>query len=127
MVYRRLLYTEERVRAMFNRMRSELDEMAARHAAEAYRLRLELDEVRAQFDELRSTVLARTRAEVELDELRRLRDIGRARAAQRDSSTAVRWSFILGCDPSQVAISSKIEGHLNTQPKISTKPSSPRD
>jgi len=81
---RRLLYTEERVRALFARMRSELHEMAARHASEQYRLRQELDEVRAQFDELRSIASARSRAETELDELRRLREIGRARAAQRD-------------------------------------------
>ena len=56
---RKLLYAEERVRAMFARMR----------------------------DELRAVSLARSRAEVELAELRRLRDIGRARLAQRDPAT----------------------------------------
>jgi hypothetical protein len=47
-------------------------------------MRAELNEVRAQFDQLRSISLARQRAEVELAELRRLREIGRARAAERD-------------------------------------------
>ena len=45
---------ESRVRRMFARMRAELDEMASRHAAEADRLREELNQVRAAFDELRS-------------------------------------------------------------------------
>ena len=81
---RKLVYTPERVHAMFARMRSELREIADRHAAEVESLRCELDEVRAQFDELRSVSLARQRAEAELRELYRDRAIARARAAERD-------------------------------------------
>ena len=84
---RKLLYAEERVRAMFARMRDELRELGERHRAEVTALRAELDQIRAQFDELRTVSLARSRAEVELAELRRLRDIGRARLAQRDPAT----------------------------------------
>jgi len=84
---RRLLYTEERVRALFARMREELHELADRHAAQVAALRAELDEVRAQFDELRSISLARQKAEAELRELYRERAIQRARAAERDAST----------------------------------------
>jgi uncharacterized protein involved in exopolysaccharide biosynthesis len=80
----RVVYSEERVRALFARMRHELHELADRHAAEVNAMRAELNEVRAQFDQLRSISLARQRAEVELAELRRLREIGRARAAERD-------------------------------------------
>jgi len=81
---RKLLYSEERVRAMFARMRDELHELAERHAREVAALRAELDQVRAQFDELRAISLARSRAEIEVAELRRLREIGRARLAQHD-------------------------------------------
>jgi len=81
---RRILYTEGRVRQMFGKMRAELHEMHERHIAELARLREELDQARAQFEELRSISLARSRAEVELSELRRLREIGRARVAPRD-------------------------------------------
>src|SRR5215467_9360357 len=83
---RRLLYTEERVRALFARMRDELNEMASRHASEVAVLRTELDEIRAQFDELRAVSLARQRAHAELVGLHR-RAIQRARAAERDAST----------------------------------------
>jgi hypothetical protein len=51
---------------------------------ELKRVQIELNEARAAFDELRAAVLARQPAEVELAELRRLREIGRARAAERD-------------------------------------------
>jgi len=83
---RRVLYTEQRVRQMFAHMRAELDEMAERHASEAARLRQELEECRAAFDALRSISLARSKAELEVAELRRLQAIGRARAAERDLS-----------------------------------------
>jgi hypothetical protein len=81
---RHVLYTPARVRAVFAKMRAELREMHERHVAEHARLRAELDQVRAAFDELRAISLARSRAEVELGELRRLREIGRARAQERD-------------------------------------------
>jgi len=81
---RRLLYDESRVRQMFGKMREELREMADKHASEVAALRAELDAVRQQFFELRAISLARQRAEVELRELHRLREIGRARAAERD-------------------------------------------
>ena len=84
MAHRRVLITPERVRAVFAQMRGELDEMAARHRAEVESLRRELDEIRARFDELRAVSLARSRAEVEVAELHRLREIGRARATERD-------------------------------------------
>jgi len=83
----RVLYDEARVRALFGEMQRQLREMAAQHASEVARLRRELDDVRAAFNELRAVSLARQRAEVELAELRRLRDIGRARAAERDPIT----------------------------------------
>ena len=85
--HRRVLYTEERVRALFARMRDELNEMAVRHASEVAVLRTELDEIRAQFDELRAVSLARQRAHAELVGLHRERAIQRARAAERDAST----------------------------------------
>jgi chromosome segregation ATPase len=47
-------------------------------------LRRELDETRALYDELRAVTLARQRADAEVAELHRLREIGRARAAERD-------------------------------------------
>jgi len=86
---RRILYTPERVHAVFARMRDELHELAAKHAAEVAAVRAELDEVRAQFDELRSISLARQRAEAELRELYRERAIQRARAAERDPAAAL--------------------------------------
>jgi len=84
---RRVLVHPDRVRALFARMRADLHKLAARHASEVAALRAELDQVRSEFDELRAVALARQRAEVELGELRRLREIGRARAAERDAST----------------------------------------
>jgi len=81
---RRIVYSAAKVHALFARMRDELHELAAKHAAEVATLRAELDAVRADFDALRSISLARQRAEAELAELRRLQAIGRARAAERD-------------------------------------------
>jgi hypothetical protein len=70
-------------------MRAEMDAMHERHLSEVAALRAELDGIRALYDELRSVSLARSRQELELAELRRLRDIGRARATQRDPATPV--------------------------------------
>jgi hypothetical protein len=81
---RRVLYSADRVHAMFARMRDELNDVAERHAAEVARLRAELDDVRAQFDELRSVSLARQRAHAELASLYRERSIARAQTAERD-------------------------------------------
>jgi len=81
---RKLLYTEDRVRKVFAKMRGDLHELAARHAAEVESLRRELDEVRALYAKLRSVSLARQNAEAELRELYREREIARARAAERD-------------------------------------------
>ena len=81
---RRVLVHPDAVRAMFARMRGDLHELAARHAAEVESLRRELDEVRALYAKLRSVSLARQNAEAELRELYREREIARARAAERD-------------------------------------------
>jgi hypothetical protein len=94
---RRLVYTEERVRALFAKMRADLHEQHFRHLCELSDLRRELDQVRAAFDELRSVTLARSRAELEVAELRRLREIGRAQTVTRDparrcNERAVSWT-----------------------------------
>ena len=86
---RRVLYDEGTVRALFGKMREELREMGERHASQVAALRAELDQARAAFADLRSVVLARSKAEQELADLRRLRDIGRARAAERDPNAAL--------------------------------------
>lgn len=85
---RRVVYTPERVHAMFARMRNEIREMDERRVAElramGEKYLAELRALRAELDELRSLSLARQRAELEIAALRRLREIGRARAAERD-------------------------------------------
>ena len=93
----RALVHPDRVRALFNQMRADLQAMAERHAAAVARLQAkvvalqaEVDGVRAAFDELRSISLARQRAEAEVAELHRLREIGRARAAERDPATPLQ-------------------------------------
>ena len=89
MSHNRVLVHPDKVRALFAKMRDDLHEMAARHASEVATLRAELDEVRAQFEELRSLSLARQNAEAELRELYRERGIARARAAERDPNAAL--------------------------------------
>jgi hypothetical protein len=84
---RRVLYTQERVGALFARMRQELEDMDARHRAELQRLYAELAKVRAEHEELRSLAIARSKLDGEIAELHRLRDIGRAKLAQRDPAT----------------------------------------
>jgi len=86
---RRTLVHPDRVHAVFAKMRDELAELRARHVAEVAHLRRELDEVRAAFNELRAVSLARQRAEAEVAELRRRREIGRARAVERDPNAAL--------------------------------------
>jgi hypothetical protein len=87
---RRVLYHPDRVHALFARMLDDLHNMADRHAAEVESLRRELDAVRQQFFELRAVSLARSKAEVEVAELRRLREIGRAKAAERDPAAPLQ-------------------------------------
>jgi hypothetical protein len=71
---RRLLFTEERVRAMFARMRSELLEQHLTHIDELNELRRELDAVRESYRELRDAVIAREKAEGDLALLQRDRE-----------------------------------------------------
>jgi DNA-binding helix-hairpin-helix protein with protein kinase domain len=86
---RRLLYTAERVHALIDQMRrTVIDQMRAEMRGElqamAARHRAEVDAVRQQLDDLRAATLARSNAELELQELRRLREIGKAKMTQRD-------------------------------------------
>jgi hypothetical protein len=83
----RPLYTEERVRMMFARMRGDLHAQHLRHLSEMIDLRRELERVRAAYNELRNAVLARQRGDAELAELYREREIERAQLTQRDPFT----------------------------------------
>jgi hypothetical protein len=71
---RRLLYTEERVRAMFAQMKGELSAQHFRHLCAQADLRKQLDEVRGQFEALRNAVLERERAEANVELLKRDRE-----------------------------------------------------
>jgi len=81
----RLLYSAERVHALLGQVRDQmraemrvlLREMDAQHRAEVAVLR-------AEFDNLRAVSLARSKAELELGELYRQRDLERAAKAERD-------------------------------------------
>ena len=81
---RPVLYPEAVVRSMFARMRQELAEVSERYMARVTALQAKVAALSTQVDELRAIALARSKAELELSELRRLRDIGRARIAERD-------------------------------------------
>jgi hypothetical protein len=70
----RLLYTADRVHAMFARMRSELEEQHSRHLYEYASLRRELDALRAAYEALRGAVLDREKAEAGLALLQRDRE-----------------------------------------------------
>jgi hypothetical protein len=83
---RKLLYSADRVHALFARMRADLHDMHFKHLCELADLRKELDETRTALDELRAAVRARERAESELTSLYRERDLARARAVARDSA-----------------------------------------
>jgi len=80
---RKLLYTPDRVQAMFAKMRSDLHAMHWKHVAELAELKRELDETRAAFDELLGVVRSRQRTEAELRDLYRQRE---AWEAERDFS-----------------------------------------
>ena len=81
---RKLLYSADRVHALFARMRADLHDMHFKHLCELADLRRELNATRAALDELRAATLARQQAEAALAELYRERAIARARAAERD-------------------------------------------
>jgi hypothetical protein len=81
---RKLLYSAERVHAMFARMRSELAEQHFRHLCAQADLRRELDAARADLDALRDAILRRQAAEQEVATLRRAREIARCTAIERD-------------------------------------------
>jgi hypothetical protein len=77
---RRLLYTEDRVRALFARCLADLEAQHSRHLTDMSNLRHELDQVRAEYELLRSAVLKRERAEADLELLRRDRERAEGRA-----------------------------------------------
>jgi len=81
---RKLLYTPDRLRALFNRMRSDLHDMHFKHQCELAELRKQLDEVRDLYTQLRAATLARPHAEDELASLYRQRELVRAQAAERE-------------------------------------------
>jgi len=90
---RKLLYTPGYVEGFRNALRQARAELAQQHfhhLCELADVRKELDELRAQFDTLRSISLARSKAETKIEELRRLQAIGRARAAERDPASPLQ-------------------------------------
>jgi hypothetical protein len=74
MRHSRLLYTADKVRAVFARMRGDLHEQHERHLFEMAELRKELDQLHAAYAALRAAVFERERAEADLELLRRDRD-----------------------------------------------------
>ena len=92
MIARRLIRPHaDAYRRALAEARSELAAMDARHRhrhddllRQLDEVRSELDETRAAFQELRTIVRARQRAESELAELYRELEIARARAAERE-------------------------------------------
>jgi hypothetical protein len=74
MTRRKLLYTEDRVRVIFAKMRAELYARHLEQLSELADMRRELDQVRAEYEALRNAVLARTKAEADLEMLRKDRD-----------------------------------------------------
>jgi hypothetical protein len=71
---RKLLYSEDRVRAMFAGLKAQLQAEHYRHLDELAKLRWELDQTKREFEALRSAVLERTKAEANLELLKRDRD-----------------------------------------------------
>ena len=97
---RKLLYDEATARRLFGEMQRRLDEidaqrladlaaMAARHASELGDLQRDIVALTAEHEALRATILARSKTEHEVAELRRLQAIGRAQAQERDPATAL--------------------------------------
>jgi hypothetical protein len=82
----KLLYTADRVRAMFARMRGELEAQHSRHLCEYASLRRELDALRAAYEALCGAVLEREKAEATVDNLRAVQ---RAVDEKRDSVVTV--------------------------------------
>jgi hypothetical protein len=87
---RKVVYTEERVRAMFARMRGELQAQHFRHLCAMSDLHRELAQTRAEFEQLKATVRTRQNAEAECRRLYRERDIARAQAAERNPVTPLQ-------------------------------------
>jgi hypothetical protein len=73
-MYRRVLYTADRVRAMFAGLKAELQAEHYRHLDELAKLRWELDQTKREFEMLRTAVLQRTQAEADLELLKRDRE-----------------------------------------------------
>jgi len=71
-------------------MREDLDDLRSRHLRELSDLRRELDQVRANYADLRAVVLARHRTEAELADLRRQRALVEAWAGARDPAAPLQ-------------------------------------
>jgi len=87
----RKLYTDEAVRRVFGKLRSEMQELGAKHLGEVVRLRAriialehEIDELRTSLRALRAARAAIVGAQAELVSLHRERSIQRAQASERD-------------------------------------------
>src|SRR5262249_2794967 len=90
---RKVLYSADRVRAMFAKMRGDLHTQHFAHLCEMSDLRKELDAMRAELEQLRefrATVCARQQAEAELAELHRQRSLTQAWTAPRDPATPLQ-------------------------------------
>jgi hypothetical protein len=74
MYRRKLLYTEDRVRQIFAGMKAQLQAQHDWHLRELAGVRRELDQTKREFEMLRTAVLQRTKAEANLELLKRDRD-----------------------------------------------------
>jgi hypothetical protein len=70
----RMLYHPEAVRRLVNSMRADMHAYHFEQLTELKRLRTELTEARAAFDQLRAASLARQKAEADLELLKRDRE-----------------------------------------------------
>lgn len=87
---RRVLYRPDQVRRLVAGMREDLRDLRFKHLREMADLRRELDEVRNDYIRLRDAVRARHRAEAELADLRRQRNLVEAWASERDPATQLQ-------------------------------------
>jgi hypothetical protein len=71
---RRPVYHPAAVRRLVDSMRADLHAQHLKHLCELADLRAELDAVRGQFEALRNAVLERTKAEAEVELLKRDRE-----------------------------------------------------
>ena len=74
-------------RSWLDEAKADLAQMHFRHQCAQADLRRELDQVRGELEEFRAVIRARQRAEAELAELYREREIARAQVAERDPAT----------------------------------------